>query len=298
MVVITRRLPKGGPEGTIKGIYYADKLDALLQGFKKAIDYKNTSVVIVVDGRSGMGKTCLANQLGIYLDPHFNLDKILYTPQEFMEALAVAKKGDFLLFDEAMLLSNRSAMSTINKMIIQAMSMIRSKNIYVCFCVNSIFDLDKNLSLHRADILFHVYGDNLIDRGKYAAFFKVKAGEDRLKKLYLFGKKWYSYSQPKANFISRFVNEFVVDEEEYEKRKQIGVNKFLQGVEKKEGVYARKDKERLINVIEFVMREKGVTYTELRDKCKVNAEYLSQIRAVIKARSQETPKFGHQQIAY
>ena len=27
-------------------------------------------------------------------------------------------------------------------MIVQAMSMIRSKNIFVCFCVNSIFDLD------------------------------------------------------------------------------------------------------------------------------------------------------------
>ena len=242
--------------------------------------------------------TCLANQLGIYLDPKFNLEKILYTPQEFMEALAVAKKGDFLLFDEAMLLSNRSAMSSINKMIIQAMSMIRSKNIYVCFCVNSIFDLDKNLSLHRADILFHVYGDNLIDRGKYAAFFKVKAGEDRLKKLYLFGKKWYSYSQPKANFISRFVNEFVVDEEEYEKRKQIGVNKFLQGVEKKEGVREKKHKVWVSNLIEYIIEQGWMKSKEIAKVTGISERELAIFRAEIRARTQENAKCKTQQIAY
>ncbi len=32
--------------------------------------------------------------------------------------------------------------------------------------------MDKNLVLHRADGLFHVYGESMVERGKYAAFFK------------------------------------------------------------------------------------------------------------------------------
>ncbi|KKK78415.1 hypothetical protein LCGC14_2843820, partial [marine sediment metagenome] len=109
-----------------------------------------------------------------------------------------------------------------------AMSMIRSKNIFVTFCVNSIFDLDKNLVLSRADALLHVYGEGLVDRGRFASFFKAKGDQfDRLKFLYLYGKKFYSYSKPRANFIGKFVKDFVVDEVEYEVQKQKYIDKFL-----------------------------------------------------------------------
>lgn len=202
-------------------------LKELLGVYRVAVHKKNTSAVIIFDGRSGMGKTTLANQVGRYCDEKFGLDKIFYDPDKFIQALAEAKPGDFILFDEAMLISNRSALSQINRMIIQAMSMIRSKRLFVGFCVNSIFDLDRNLAISRADLLLHVYGDHLFDRGKFCAFFKAKDGHDRIKDLYLLGKKYYSYSRPKANFFGSFTKHFVVDEVEYEKRKQEGVNKFL-----------------------------------------------------------------------
>jgi len=128
-----------------------------------------------------------------------------------------------------MLISSRSALSAINKMIVQAMSMIRSKRIYIIFCVNSIFDLDKNLAISRADLLLHVYGKSLIDRGRFSAFFKGTDGIDRIKQLYLNGKKFYNYGTPRCNYRCRFSKEFVVDEKEYEKRKQSGVNAFLSG---------------------------------------------------------------------
>jgi len=176
-----------------------------------------------------MGKTTLGNQVGITLDENYGLEKIFYNPEDFLKALQKAKKGDCLMFDEAMLISSRSALSAINKMIIQAMSMIRSKRIYIIFCVNSIFDLDKNLAISRADLLLHVYGKSLIDRGKFSAFFKGTDGIDRIKQLYLNGKKFYNYGIPRCNYRSRFSKEFVVDEKEYERRKQKGVNAFLSG---------------------------------------------------------------------
>jgi len=208
-------------------VYLDGYLHQLLSDLKVAVLTRNTSSVMVIDGRSGMGKTTLGIQCCKFLDNSFDLEKVFYDPDDFLRGLAVAKKGDALLFDEAMLISNRSALSQINRMVVQAMSMIRSKQIFVFFAVNSIFDLDRNLALHRADLLLHVYGDNLIDRGAFGAFFKAKNQECKIKLLYLLGRKMYSYSKPKANFFGSFVSKFLVDEAEYERRKQEAVNKFL-----------------------------------------------------------------------
>jgi len=205
-------------------------LKELLDIFKLAVNEKNTSAVIIVDGRSGLGKSTISNQIGLYCDPKYTLQNIYYEPEAFLEGLSEAKEGSFLLFDEAMLISSRSALSHINRMVIQAMSMIRSKKIFVCFAINSVFDLDRNLAISRADVLIHVFGDHLFDRGKFVCFFKAKDRRDRLKELYLFGKKYYNYNKPKGNFYGKFPKEFVVDEKEYERRKQIGVNNFLRGL--------------------------------------------------------------------
>ena len=257
-----------------KDVYYDKYLLDNLEGFKRTVLNKNTSFVMVIDGRSGMGKTTLANQLGHFFDDNYCLDKIFWEPRKFLEGLEKAKKGDFLLFDEAMILSSRSAMSEINRMVVMAMSMIRSKQLFICFCVNSIFDLDRNLALSRADFLLHVYGDNLGDRGNFTAFFRAKGDIDRIKSLYLRGKKYYSYSQPRANFFGSFGKRFIVDENEYEKRKQAGVNSFLKGdssLGKREKKYRKVCK----NMIKFGLLTRGncekmdlpqSTFSDMRDE--------------------------------
>jgi energy-coupling factor transporter ATP-binding protein EcfA2 len=205
------------------------KLRELLDGFKWAIHNKKQSAVVIVDGRSGMGKTTISFQIAKYMTPDFSLYNVHFTPESFLDALTKTKKGDTIVFDEAMLLSSRSALSQINRMIIIAMSMIRSKNLLIIFNVNSIFDLDRNLALSRADLLLNCYGDSLTDKGKFLAFFRGSDGIDRIKELYIHGKKYYSYNYPKANFFTTFSSEFVLNEEEYERKKQEGVNKFLKG---------------------------------------------------------------------
>lgn len=272
MVVIPRKLPTG----IEKGIYFDGYYHDILKFYQNAIQNHNTSVVLLFDGRSGMGKTTLNNQTGIFLDPNFDIDKMFYTPNDFLEGLSKAKKGDYICFDEAMLLSNRSALSQVNRMIIIAMSMIRSKQIFVSFCVNSIFDLDKNIAISRGDILLHVYGDTLIDRGRYAAFFKAKDGSDRLKELYLQGKKYYSYAKPKANFVGSFTKEFVIDDKEYEKRKQDGINKFLMGSGQRETAAAIKKKEVMRKSL-LLLLEHGHTQEELAAKIGISQSRISEI---------------------
>ena len=247
------------------------KLRDLLDIFKWACRKKNTSGVFIFDGRSGMGKTTLSFQTGLYCDPNFSLANVYFTPEAFLEGLRNAQPGTIHVFDEALLISSRSAMSQINKMTIQAMSMIRSKKIIVIFNVNSIFDLDRNLALSRADLLLHVYGESLTDRGKFMAFFTGMDGWDRIKHLYLHGKKYYDYSKPKSNFNTTFSSYFVLDEEIYEKKKQEGINKFLSGDTKigRADYKARKSRDNLVIWI--------------RNNTKLNIKEMSEIAEVTTA---------------
>ena len=220
------------------------KLRELLDGFKWANRCKNTSAVIINDGKSGKGKTTLCGQEAAYcdasyMDKNINLKKIHWNPETFLNGevdgngnvtkigLKQAQQGDVIILDEAMIINNRSAMSDLNRAIVIAMSMIRSKKIIVIFNVNSLFDLDKNLAIFRSDLLCHVYGDSLTDRGKFMAFFQGADGVDRIKELYIEGKKHYDYNKPHSNFNTQFGKYFVFDEDEYEKQKNLGVANYL-----------------------------------------------------------------------
>ena len=269
------------------------KLSDIIDGFKWAIHFKKQSAVIIVDGRSGMGKTTLSFQVGLYMSENFDLTHVYFTPDEFLEGLSKADKGDTLIFDEAMLLSSRSALSAINRMIVIAMSMIRSKNLLIIFNVNSIFDLDRNLSLSRADLLLHCYGESLTDKGKFLSFFKGSDGIDRIKQLYIHGKKYYSYGTPKANFSSTFSSYFVVDEGEYERRKQIGVDKFLKGSKLSENARYKEQRDKLLKIIHDI---KQLPLRELEDFLKnngLNISYsgLSRVFNQIKANNAENSQF-------
>lgn len=253
-------------------VYIDGYYKQLLDDFKNAVEKHNTSIVIIIDGKSGKGKTTLSNQTGYYLYPEFGLGNIYYEPDEFLKGLVKAKPGSYHSFDEAMILSSRSAMSAVNKMIIQAMAMIRSKKIYVAFCVNSIFDLDRNLVLSRADALMHVYGVGLVDRGRFAAFFKAKDDNiDRVKLLYLNGKKYYDYSKPRANFIGKFIKAFIVNEKKYETEKQQAIDKFLTQE-------ATTKRQRSYELLIFkLVKEEGYKNKEVADMANVSSETIRRI---------------------
>lgn len=254
-------------------------LAQILDGFKYAVNQKNTSAVLIVDGRSGMGKTTLAGQCGLYCDANFNIDNYYWEPESFLKGLEEAQPGSFHIFDEAMLISSRTAMSSINIMIIQAMSMIRSKRLIVCFCVNSIFDLDRNIALSRADILLHVYGASLTKRGDFMAFFKGADKKDRLKELYIKGKKYYNYEVVRSNFFTSFPSCFVVDEVEYERRKQEGVNKFLSG---SKGSKAMRFQYQRNLLIAWIRKNCKVTIEEMADIIKADSRTVDRIISYLK----------------
>ena len=234
--------------------YWAENLD----NYVKGVMTKNTSAVIIFDGRSGLGKTTLAGQTSCYLHnqitkymgedtPDFNLDCLTWTPDAFIEKLQHAKKGDIVPLDEGMILSNRSTLSEMNKMVVQMMSMIRSKQIFVIICINSIFDMDKNLSLHRADCLVHLYAedDKFATRGRYIV---IPSAKGKLKNLYIYGKKLYDYSSARPAFYDHFGKFFPYDEAEYERRKQEAINNYFNN-DKKNSFKVRESRDNAIRYL-------------------------------------------------
>lgn len=179
------------------------------------IAHRRSDLFIIVDGPVGSGKSTLSFQCAKWFDPTFNLSRVVFSVEDFLRVLIEASPGQAVVFDEAIIVNSRSALTEFNKMIIIAMTQIRSKGLYIFFNIPSVFDLDRNLVLNRCHLLLHCYQDRFGDRGKYNAF-----DHDKLKLLYLKGKRLYSYAFPKANFIGRFSEYFFLDREEYENKKQ------------------------------------------------------------------------------
>lgn len=232
-----------------KSFYLSKLLAENLDSFIAGVMNKNTSAVFLFDGKSGLGKSTLSCQVGCYINnrvkewyakkgrpndaPDFNLDCLKWTPETFIERLKNTKPGDIIIFDEAMIVSSRSSMTAVNRAIVIMMSMIRSRQLFVIFNVNSVFDLDKNLPLHRADMLISLYPKE----GKFAArgaYLVVPSF--KLTRAYIMGKKFYDYRaihKAKA-FNDTFSAFFPFDEIEYERRKQEAIVNYQVSGQKRE----------------------------------------------------------------
>lgn len=247
-----------------KSFYISKRLAENLDGFVRGVMKKNTSAVFLIDGRSGLGKTTLSSQVACYINnqvkkyyekennlkncPKLTLDCMTWTPKDFLKKFESVRKGDVVILDESMILSNRSTMSEINRAVIIMMSMIRSKNIFVIFNVNSIFDLDKNLPLHRADMLINLYPreQKFASRGAYQV---IPAAGGKLKNLYITGKKYYDYSRARKAFNDTFSGFFPFDVKEYERRKQEAINNYFESGQRKSRSLVKISRDRYIKYL-------------------------------------------------
>lgn len=238
-------------------------LDAYVNGVMN----KNSSAVFLIDGRSGLGKSTLSFQIGVHINnevkewykkkekleeaPELNLDDVTWTPNKFTDKLRdpdkKLKKGQIVFMDEGMIINNRSSMSEVNKSIVVMLSMIRSKNIFIIFCVNSVFDLDKNLPLHRAEMLINLFPKDgrFASRGSYQV---IPSSGGKLKHLYISGKKFYDYSKARIAFSDTFSSYFPFDEEEYDRRKQEDISNYSFG-SKLETSVSRESRDRCLRWI-------------------------------------------------
>ena len=186
----------GNKEGTMDGF-----LKANLDLYKKLVKNDRDNIQIVT-GREREGKSTLMNANLKYLDPTYNLDRCFFDGESFVEAIKNNKTPyQSYGWDEAQSFTSRSAISKFNKDMIQALSLIGTKNLFIGICIPSFFELDRYPAIHRSNCLLRVYSVDG-DRGRFQFY-----NEEKKKLLYIKGKKFYDYTQVKPNFSGRFMKE-------------------------------------------------------------------------------------------
>lgn len=216
--------------GKVIEYYIENRLKKVLDDkIKPSLLKKDKDCVIALDGKEGGGKSTFAFQVAKYVDPTFNLSRIVFSPDEFREAIYKAKKGQAIVFDEAFTgFSSRSSLSGINRVLVSLMMQMRQKNLLVIIVLPTFFLLDKYVALFRAKALFHVY-ESKGNRGYFRVY------NSKLKKmLYLTGSKTYSYSGKfvRTKFRGRFYGKFALGDWGEEDKYRLKKMKALEDSEK------------------------------------------------------------------
>lgn len=166
------------------------------------------------------GKSTLAIQMGKYIDPTLNLNRIVFSPEDFREAILKAKKGQCIIYDEAFTgFSSRASLSPVNRVLVSLAMQMRQKNLAIIIVLPTIFLLDRYMAIFRTRSLIHVYESK--GRRGYFAVYNYKSK----KRLILLGAKTMSYygKIARPNFKGRFYGKFGLGEggieQEYRKKK-------------------------------------------------------------------------------
>ena len=253
--------------------FYIDGyLKANLDIIKTAIK-DDWDMVFVVDGEEGSGKSVLAMQCAKYCDSSFDISRECFDAESFEKCVReTAQQYQSIVFDEAFGgLSSRAVMSKVNRSLVRMMTEIRAKNLFIFVVLPTFFDLDKYVALWRSRALLHVYSYEGFKRGRFMFF-----NSERKKQLYVNGKKFYNYNNPKANFLGSFINHYPIDKDAYKKRKM-------------ECIRARNDKDNepedttsIRDNIIYSMYQKGIKYKEIGEIVGLDASRICQIVNSIK----------------
>lgn len=194
-----------------------ENLDILIKAVNKKWDG-----VIIIDGLEGSGKTTLAKSCGYYFahkcGTNFNLDHIVFLPEQFMWACANFKPKSVIVWDEFIFGGYSSdAINTINKTITKMLTIIRNKQLFIILVIPWIFMLTPYVAVARSRCLLNVYTPDGISRGSFSFY-----SYSRKRTLYFKNKRWYSYYGVDMNFRGDFRNMdgMLYDEAEYEKKKE------------------------------------------------------------------------------
>lgn len=175
-----------------------------------ALRQQDKDYVVCVDGREGSGKSWFSFQLGKAVDPTLDMSRVVFSPDDFREAILKAKKGQCIIYDEAFTgYSSRSSLSPVNRVLVSLAMQMRQKNLFIIIVLPTIFLLDKYMAMFRTKGLFHVYESNGM-RG-YFKFYN-----SRVKKyLILAGQKTMSYNHKtvRTNFRGRFYGKFALGDD-------------------------------------------------------------------------------------
>ena len=244
---------------------YDGYLVALLKHLQEAVANKWDGVVLV-DGIEGSGKSTLTFACAYYLDPSFSLDAIVFTPEQFMEAVDKAKPGTAIVWDEFVTggLSD-DYMSNMQKALIKKVTMIRKKRLYLFWVLPYFFMARTYFAVARSRFLLHSATPDGIKRGYWEAW-----NYERKKDMYFKGKKTYDYCVPpyRRGKFGDFFKEGIIDEHAYDVKKEAAILSLTDSVDgrKQEGKF----KVVAAKAVTMLSEDSRLTQTVLADELGVH----------------------------
>jgi len=230
--------------------------------------------MIIVFGREGVGKTTFAGQSAHYLYNGFNLNHVVFLPQQFEDACNNAKPEASILWDEAITGGMASAWaSKVSQSVIKMLTQIRKKRLKIIICFPYLHMLNKYF-ISRCVCSIYLYSKGFTDRG-YGYFYNQEETED----LYSLMKFKYPYTPRKALAIAphafhfHFCKNFVLPKDEYEDKKDAARSSS----DAVEDIW----KTRFIKTLDYVRgcKESGepVQLNGIAKQIKVTTAYIAQL---------------------
>ncbi len=228
-----------------------EKLDLAVERHKHGRD-----TMFIVDGGEGDGKSTacigwayyIAHKMGL----PFSVDNVFFDAEKMMK-FAASTTSQVIIWDEAA--TSGMAMNWQNRTqqkLIKILMMCRKKQHFWFFVIPKFFKLNEYI-VDRAVGLMHVYSPDLVKQG-YFVYFK-KSSKDYLYQI-MKERKYKSYRQH-WSIRSTFVKKgFVINEKEYDKRKDAAIMDLF------------KDKKK--EVTDFTARYKRWLKQMIKEKAKLN----------------------------
>jgi len=245
-----------------------------------ALKVQDKDYVICVDGREGSGKSWFSFQLGKAVDPTLNLSRVVFSPDDFREAILRAKKGQCIIYDEAFTgYSSRSSLSPVNRVLVSLAMQMRQKNLFIIIVLPTIFLLDKYMAMFRTKGLFHVFESK--GRRGYFKFYN-----SRVKKyLILAGQKTMSYKHKtvKTTFRGNFYGKFALGDDKvlkaYLKKKEKSLSDSEKTSMSSANVKFKEQRDLLIYLIRKQLKLSYRQIAELLNEYDMALSYV-QIRSI------------------
>ena len=245
-----------GKEVYIDG-YLKNALDQIKEAVKKKWDG-----LFYVGGYEGDGKSLFAEQCAAYYDKGYNIDRCVFTPQQFMEAVDEAEPFEAIVYDEA-----QDAMESTNKdktarMIKSKLTRIRKKQLFIFIVAPDFWRINKYLFIHRSRAFIRIYSNEL-ERGYFEYY-----NRERKHQLKIRGQKNEQLIVP-PNFRGRFTNWRVLNEEEYEAKKDAATREVQEDTSKEEKKYNE--------VLERIINSENLTRAEQAELLGMSARNVRRI---------------------
>jgi hypothetical protein len=236
----------------VNDVYYDGYLQKNLNILKKNIK-DDWDFWFIIDGLEGTGKSMLGQQCGALLDPNITIKNIVFTPQQFDQAVDELPPYSVLIWDEAITGTQSTDMTKMARTLQKKAVQMRQKNLYVILILHSYYELKKYYAIHRTWFLLNCYYTPNMETEKLERGFFKFYGRDAKRLMYCNDKLRRNYDYPGAQqyveFRGRFYKNYVVDEAEY-KAKKAKIHEEQEGISDKEFAVAAFKRGMSVNMIQ------------------------------------------------